>query len=77
MLKGFLTLIGSQAVQLNKMKKVFDALEAVEGDADQINAKDQLPDDGTEFVKAVKKTAAEKTLRIQQHRIKERSGSCN
>lgn len=42
----------------NKMKKVIDALEAVEGDADQINAiLDQLPDDGTEFVQAVNNAA--------------------
>ena len=56
--EGFLDFDWIPGSAANKMKKVIDALEAVEGDADQINAiLDQLPDDGTEFVQAVNNAA--------------------
>ena len=56
--EGFLDFDWIPGSAANKMKKVIDALEAVEDDADHINAiLDQLPDDGTEFVQAVNNAA--------------------
>ena len=56
--EGFLDFDWLPGSEANKMRKAIAALEAAEGDADQINAiLDQLPDGGTEFVQTVNNAA--------------------